>query len=483
MEDLRAVFDPVDSWTGTTSSVRMLYNVHDHLLDFDYGGDFSIIPAIAVDWRRIDDTTLEFDIRDGVVFHDGTVMTVDDVAFSLGPERLLNPDAPGHEHKQEFLPALADVEIVDEDTIRLVTDTASPVIFDQLASWGGPIVSRAAYERAGSWDAWVQAPIGVGPYRLGEFRPDEFIRLDAHDAYWRGRPPVRSVTFRLVPEEAARIAGLVAGDFDIITNVSFDNVATLEAAEGVRVTGGETAGIRGVYFNSQVDPHLADPRVRRAMSLAIDRDLIVETLWGDWVSVPNGLQTPALRDLYIADHQGPRYDREAARALLAETDYAGGPIPYCMVGAEAYPAEYDTAQVLVQMWRDVGVNTDLIIVENWMQMREPPCTGIRNSGDGMFYPDPMAQLWRRFGPTGWIQQQGWWRNEEFDTLGQTLTTSLDPAARRDAVARMLEIFDHDDPPGTVIHTYPAFFGVRADVDWRPYVVNQMDFRARNLSVE
>ena len=483
MEDLRAVFDPVDAWTGTTSSIRVLYSVHDHLLDLDYAGDTSIIPGIATDWRRIDDTTLEFDIRDDVVFHDGTAMTVEDVAFSLGPERILNEDAPGYEHKMEFVPSLAGVEIVDRDTIRLTTDSPSPVIFTQLASWGAPIVSRAAYEQAGSWEDWVQAPVGTGPYRVTEFRPDEFVRLDAHDDYWRGRPPARSITFRLVPEQAARIAGLVAGDFDIITNVSFDQVETIEAIEGVDVVGGETAAIRGVYFNSQVNPQLADPRVRRALSLAIDRDLMVETLWDGWVSVPNGLQTQAFGALYIAEHEAPRYDPEAARALLAETDYAGEAIPYCMVSAEAYPAEFDTSQVLVQMWRDVGVNVDLQLVENWMQMREPPCTGIRNSGDSMFYPDPVSQLWRRFGPSGWIQQQGWWNNQEFDALGQVLVNSLDQQARRDAVARMLEIFDGEDPPATVIHTYPAFYGKREDLNWRPYLVPQMDFRGRNLSFE
>ena len=483
VEDMPSLFDPLDPLTGASSNYRVLYSLYDHLLDFDYAGDFSLIPAIATDWRRIDDTTLEFDIRDDVLFHDGTAMTVADIAFSLGPDRMLNEDAPGYEHKTEFVPSLSGVEIVDEDTIRLITDTPSPVIFTQLASWGAPIVSQAAYEQAGSWEAWVQAPVGTGPYRLAEYRPDELIRLEAHDAYWGGQPPARSVTFRLVPEEAARVAGLIAGDYDIITTVSVDQVATIEAAAGVEVVGGDTPSIRGVYFDSETNPQLADPRVRRALSLAIDRELLVETLWGGRVSVPRGLQTPVFGDLYVAEHEPPRYDPDTARALLAEAGYDGGAIPLRMVGPDYYPAEFDTAQALVQMWRDVGVTVDLNLVENWSQVGERPGTGMRNSNDSMLYPDPVSQLWRRHGAGGWTQANGWWRNEEFNELGEVLLNSLDRDARRQAFARMLQIFDHEDPPATAIHTFPAFYGRRADLHWQPYVVDQMDFRARNLSVD
>ena len=482
VQDLPSVFDPLDPRTGAASNYRVFYSIFDHLLDIDYVGDFSIIPSIATDWRRIDDVTLEFTIRDDVVFQDGTPMTVEDVAFSLGPERMLNEDAPGHEQKTTFLPALAGVEIVDEDTLRLTTDAPSPVIVAQLASWGAPIISQAAYERAGSWDAWVQAPVATGPYRLAEFRPDELARLEAHDDYWGGRPPARSITFRLVPEEAARVAGLVAGDYDIITNVSIDQIGTIEAADGVRVVGGDTPSIRGVLFDSETNPQLADPRVRRALGLAIDRDLLVESLWDGRVSVPNGPQTPILRDLYIADHEGPRFDPDAARALLTEAGYDGEMIPFRMVSADYYPSEFNTAQAIVQMWRDIGANVDLQLVENWAQVTGRPGTGLMNYSDGLFYPDPVSQLWRRHGVNGWSQVNGWWHNEEFNDLGEILVNNLDQEERRNAFARMIEIFD-EDPPGTILHTHPVFYGMRADLKWQPFVVGQMDFRNRNLSVD
>ena len=482
MEDFPPLFEPLEPNSRRTSGWRIMYNIYDGLLDFDYLRDFEIVPAIATDWQRVSDTEIEMTIREDVVFHDGSIMTVEDVAFSLGAERMLEPDAPGFAQKQEYLPALAGVEVVDHRTIRLITDEPSPVILSQLANWGSQIVSEAAYRAAGSWEAWGVAPVGTGPYRLAEFRPDELVRLEAHDAYWGGPPPAASITFRLVPEEAARVAGLVAGDFDLITNVSFDQVETIEAADGVDIIGGETSALRGVYFDSETNPLLADPRMRLAMSHAIDRDLLAETLWGGRVSVPNGPQTPAFGDMYVAEHQTTRFDPDRARALVEETDYAGDVIPLRMVTGDTYPAEFVTAQALVDMWRAVGINVQIELVESWPQVSQRPGTGLRNSGDEMMYPDPVAQMWRRHGANGWTQVNGWWSNEEFNALGEVLLTSLDQAERRRAFARMLEIFDHEDPPATMIHTGAVFYGISSALDWSPYPHPRTDFRARNLVI-
>ena len=482
MEDFPPLFEPLEPNSRRTSGWRIMYNIFDGLLDFDFNRDFEIIPGIATEWARVSDTEIDMTIRDGVVFHDGTTMTVEDVAFSLGDERMLNPDAPGFQQKGEYLPSLTGVEIIDDRTIRITTDGPSPVVISQLANWGSQIVSEDAYRAAASWDDWGTAPIGTGPYRLAEFRPDELVRLEAHDSYWGGRPPVASITFRLVPEEATRIAGLVAGDFDIITNVSFDQIDTIEAAEGVEIVGGNTPSLRGVYFDSETNPQLADPRVRVAMSHAIDRQLIVDTLWGGRVSIPNGPQTRAFGDMYIEEHVTPAYDPDRARTLLDETSYDGEVIPLRMVAGDTYPGEFTTAQVLVEMWRAVGINVEIELVENWPQVSQRPGTGLRNSGDEMMYPDPVAQMWRRHGTNGWTHVNGWWSNEEFNELGDVLLTSLDEDERRRAFARMLMIFDYEDPPSAVFHTGALFYGLSSALEWAPYPHPRTDFRARNLAV-
>lgn len=483
MENFPPMLEMLEPSTRRTSGFRLAYSIYDGLLDLDYLNNHSVIAGLATDWERISDTEIELTIREDVYFHDGTKMTVEDIAFSLGPERATNEDAPGHAQLREYMPGFKEIVIVDDNTIRVVTEEPSPVIISQLAAFGSQIISEDAYRAAGSWEEWAMTPVATGPYKVVEYRPDELIRLDAHDQYWGGRPPAASVTFVLVTEESARVAGLFAGDFDLITNVSFDQIAQIEAAEGVEIVGGDTRMIRGVYFDSQTNPHLADPRLRRALALAIDRELIVETLWDNRVTIPNGPQTPAFGDMYIAEHQAPRYDPEQARALVAETDYDGEPIPLRMISSEGYAGEFATAQVLVEMWRQIGVNVELELMENWAQIANVPGRGIRNSGDSMLYPDPTAQFWRRFGTDGWVQRNGWWTNEEFNELGQVLIGSLNIDERRAAFARMLEIFDHEDPPATIFHTGAEFYGKRTDFQWTAYPDVRTDFRAHNLSFD
>lgn len=477
--DFPPLLEPLHPLSRRESGWNIMHNVFDALLDFEGATGFGLAPGIATSWRMVDDTTIEMKIRQGVTFHDGSPLTIQDVAFTFGPERMTGKDAPGLQQKTEYLTALNGIEVIDDETIHLTLSAPSPVILQQIATFGAQVIKKDAYLAAGSWEDWGRAPVGTGPYRVAEFRPDEFVRLEAHDAYWGGRPPAKAITIYYVPEEAVRVAGLVSGTYDIITNVTLDQVPVVEKANGVEIVGGEIADIRGIYFDT-THPQLADARVRRAMSHAIDRELIVESMWNGMLTVPKGMQTPAFGDMYIDDHATTGYDPKAARDLLTKAGYAGAPIPLRIKSGDSYPAEKATAEVLVQMWRAVGINVQIEMVENWPQVWERPGTGMRNASSGMMYPDPLSQLWRRHGRNGWTAHYGWWKNEEFFKLGDILQTSTDLDERRRVFARMLEITEQD-PPGIVIHTETAFYGVRSGVKWRPYASQRMDFRARNLA--
>ena len=116
--------------------------------------------------------------------------------------------------------------------VRVVTREPDPPIERRLAGWGSQIVSKRAFLAAGGWDAWGRAPVGTGPYKVKQLKSGESITLVSHDDYWAGRPPAASVTFLIVPEIAARMAGLAAGDYDIITEVPPDQFKTVESDPG-----------------------------------------------------------------------------------------------------------------------------------------------------------------------------------------------------------------------------------------------------------
>jgi peptide/nickel transport system substrate-binding protein len=460
---------------------RTAYNIFDNLIAIDFRGSFGLQPALATAWRRVEPRVLELDLRQGVVFHDGGPFTAEDVAFSFGQERVGDPKAPGYQLTRPFLSSIERVEIVDPLKVRIVTFTPDPLLEQRLAGWAGQIISKRAYQSAPSFEAWEKKPVGTGPFSVAEFRLDDRLVLRANDAYFGGPPSCRELVFRIVPELASRLNALAAGEADIITEVSPDQFAPIAAMEGREIVGGPIQNIRVLVFDKN-HPVLADARIRRALALAIDRKAIVDSLYAGRTSIPPGHQNAAYGPLYMADYPAPGFDPDQARRLLKEAGYAGQPIPYRIL-PNYYTLQLQTAQVLVEMWRSVGLNVDLQVRENVGAITTPAeGRGIRDWSNTIFWNDPVGVLVRLFGPKGPVQNTTKeWSNSEFNALSETLAGSLDVEERKRSFRRMLEIFDVSDPAGTVLHDLTMFYGKRKDVVWHPYPIEYMDFRAANMT--
>ena len=460
---------------------RTLYNVFDFIIGTDFTDDYRLRPSLATAWQRIDDRTLEIALRDGVIFHDGREMTAQDVAFSLGEERMMGADAPCHATSRRFLATIEAVEVTGPLSLRVTTNAPDPVLEQRLAGWLSQVVSAEAYQAAESFEDFALHPVGTGPYQVADFTPGQYLELTAHDAYWGGPPPFAVIRFQAVPEAAARIAGLVAGDFDLITEVAPDQFDTVEAYEDLVITGGIVGNHRTVEYSVR-HPVLADARVRRALGLAIDREAIVDGLFSGRVTIPNGFQFPFYGPTYVADFPAPVYDPEEARRLLAEAGYDGAPIPMPVVPGY-YTADIATTEALVDMWRTVGLNVEIELVDNWGAILHDDPQHMNNSSCTMILPDPVGQIWRCFHPSAVVRQIGYWNNDEFDAQGAILETSMDPEERRAALRRMMEIWQDEDPAGTVLHAMGMYYGQRADLPFQPYPTPYMDFGPFNPAVQ
>lgn len=463
----------------TIVAFRVLSNVYDFPIRTNYRGDLSRGPGLAESWTQIDPLTLEMRFRKGVIFHSGEEMTSEDVVFSFGPERM-SADLPGSGIATQYFGTIESVEAVDRYTVRFKTKAPDPLIEMRLAGWGSQIVSKKAFNEVGDWDRWALQPVGTGPYKVEKVQPGEYITLVAHDDYWGGRPPFDSLRFQVVPEAAGRANGLLAGDYDLVTDLAPDQIPQIEAKSDLEVVGGSILNMRVLNFDT-TEGVMRDPRVRRAVGLAIDRNAITEALYGGRVGVPNGFQWKAYGDMYLADFEGAKYDPDLARKLLAEAGYAGERIVY-RGHASYYTAELQTSQILLEMWKQVGLNVELQVVENWSQIWERPNGGIFNGSINMVYPDVSGTLWPLYGPTGFIRTlAGAWSNDRFDELGNELLTMVDREKRAGVHREILEIFERKDPPATVLHDSGMFYGKRKDVVWQPYPLPYMDFGPLNAS--
>ena len=481
-------------------------SIWEGLIGRDWLGGLGPVPGLATEWRRLSDSVIELKLRPGVRFHNGEEMTAEDVVFSFSRERMFGETLatahgrtipigeampaprPGKELPPEVpavarraWPALERVEAVDRMTVRFHNATPDVTLEGRLSRYGSEIVSRRAFEAASSWLDWARKPVTTGPYRVQEFQADRSLLLVAHDDYWGGRPPLRQIRFVEVPEVSSRVNGLLAGDYHFACDIPPDQIPGIERNRAFEVQGGTILNHRLICFDKNF-PALRDARVRRAITHSMDRKAIVDSLWAGRTVVPKGLQWPYYDQMFHADWDVPAYDPAEARRLLREAGYRGDPIPYRLLN-NYYTNQNATAQVLVEMWRSVGLNIQIEMKENWAQILErTPTRAVRDWSNSAPFNDPVSSLVAQHGPNGQQQQVGEYSNDELNRLSVELETGTDRARRRAAFRRMLEIAEREDPAYTVIHQNATFTAKRRDIRWKASPAFAMDFRHSNWGV-
>ena len=457
-------------------TVPISYNVFDKLIEPDFHNQMRLGPGLATSWDIDGHREIVFTLRQGVKFHNGDDMTAEDVAFTFSKERR---EADGPVRLAQFFSNVSESNAIDDHTVQMVMDGVDPIIEQRFSMWSSEIVNKRAYLDAPSYGEWAQRPIGTGPFKVAELNTDKFV-LEAHDDYWGGSPNVRSLTFVEVPEVAGRIAGLASGDFDVITVVPVDQISTIDNYDEIEVVGGPGAKIRILIFNQGefAHPMMKNVHFRRALSYAIDRQLIVDALFAGRARLPNGLQLPSFGEVYDTEYPVPAYDPELAREELAKSGYNGEVIDYPLL-PNVIDTEVAVAEVLREMWKAVGIDVDLQIRENWRQITRGHHS-IRNMSATMVWQDPATILWRLFKPSV-MKGRGWgWVNDTFNENGLVLENEPDKAARRDAFRAMMTEWETADPMGVVLFQEVWLYGKKKDIGWQPYVLPYMDFGPNNV---
>lgn len=466
---------------GRNQRTLVIRSIFDGPIERDFlggtppGTGTALSPALATTWNRLDDLTLELSLREGVTFHDGTPVTADDVKFTY--DLIRSDTVADYTSSRVALETVAGVEVVDPTTIRVVTATPDPILEKRLASYYAWVVPRRAFEAVGP-EAFGLKPVGTGPYKVVEFRPDDALILEAHDGYWGGTPTAARIEFRVIPELAARIAALISGEVDLIATVSPDQVGAIEAAGGYEVRGVPVANNRLITFNTR-HPAMGDRRLRQALGLAIDRQLIIDQLWGGRAVLPRGFQFPDYGELYNPERPTPVYDPERARELIREAGYDGAPLPL-WTPTDYYTLGEEVAQAVAAMWQAVGVNVELgngPVAEFYDNMDRKAAVS-DSYGDRLGDPDEWWFLW---GEGSEYDAYTWTpADPRFNELGRRARSMLDQTARFGIYQEMLDIFE-DEAPATVLYSPIESYGVRQGVRWTPYSAYLMDFRPSNLA--
>jgi peptide/nickel transport system substrate-binding protein len=324
-------------------------------------------PDLAVSWRLVDDATWEFKLRDGVTFSDGAPLTADDVAFTI--ERVPHVQTTVTD-MSEYVKAIARVEVVDRLTVRFHTTGPFPLAPEYLSAIG--IVSRAHGEGATTSDYNTgRAAIGTGPFRLVSWARGDKVVLARNETWWGGRQPWDRVTIRYIKNPASRLAALLAGDVDLIDQVSVQDIARLKDDARFSVASGLSDDIVGFVFDLQdrSSPTIAgkddkplavnpfrDRRVREAVDLAIDRDAIRDRIMNGQSDPDNQYMKPGQYG-YDPDLPSSRFDPVKAKRLLADAGYPDGFKLGVACQNDRFVNDATICQALAQMLTRVGIAT------------------------------------------------------------------------------------------------------------------------------
>ncbi|MGG5807920.1 ABC transporter substrate-binding protein [Falsiroseomonas sp. CW058] len=477
---------------NASPNISLTMHLFDRLVEQD--AQARIQPALAESWRAMTETMWEFKLRPGVKWHDGRDFTAADVAFTIS--RAPNvPNSPGG--FGGFVRAIERVEIVDPLTIRFHTAAPHPLLPVELASV--QVISRHVGEGAATEDYNSgRAAIGTGPYRLGSYRAGDRTEFTRNPGHWRGDEPWARVSYRFMANDASRTAALLAGDVDVIDQVPSNDLARLR--QNPRVQLSEIQGLRLIYlvpdysrtenpvFVSDNDGRplprnpFQDPRVRRALSIAIDREALSERVM-EGTARPTGQWLPPGSYSYNPAVVTPRPDPDGARRLLAEAGYPNGFRMTLTTPNDRYPNDSRTAQAVAQMWSRIGVRTavDALPWAAYSSRAARQDFNMRLVGWASVTGEASYMLVNIFGTYDRDRRIGASNNSrhssaELDALTARATATLDDAARERLLMEAVAMVDRET---TMIPLFQLvnFWATRRGVTYEP----RMDERTTAMS--
>ena len=395
----------------TTKDYEIPLNIYDRLVDIEVKEDGSseIVPSLAESWEISGDAlTYTFHLRQGVKFHNGEELTADDVEYSftrqLSVEGAVNTDFLAQiKGASQLLEGTADqlegFETVDDYTFTITLSEPYAGFLACLSTPGCSIYNREATKAAGDqFGLDPSVTVGTGPFRLTDWTINDQLVLTRYEDYWKGPSELPGVVIRIVPDTETQRMMFESGELDVVDlDYLPDAVDDFTTRYPDQIVSGPRVGTTYFTMNQNIEP-FQDVRVRKAVQMAIDRQAILDALYGGRGQVENGIYP---HGLYGFNSSLPEitYDPEEAKALLAEAGYANGFEMQIAADSSASDATNQALEIIQAQLGEIGIQAEI------QNMDESTWLATRNSGEmGSFmstwtadYNDPDNFIYTFFG--------------------------------------------------------------------------------------
>ncbi|WP_156290669.1 ABC transporter substrate-binding protein [Oceanobacillus salinisoli] len=407
--------------TPAASSIRVYSKIYEGLVTFDE--NMEVEGQLAESWEQPDDTTYLFNLIEGVQFHNGREMTAEDVKYSF--ERILDEETASH--IASYFAGIESIEVLGDYQVQFKLAEPDATFLSNLTHSGAVIVPQEVVEENGDLQ---QVAVGTGPFVFEEWVPDNSVTLTKNENYYLdGIPKLNRIEYYTMLEEASRLSAIRTGEIDM-TTVNAQSAELLSGQEGVEIKDYQSLEYSYVGFNVEHEI-LSDVKVRQALSLATNRQEIVDIAWkGE--GLVTGPIAPSMADwsIDVEAHELYSNDVDKAKELLAEAGYADG-FDITITTASSYPDMVDTAQLLQQQWKEIGVNAEIQQVEwgeyidIWSNTSADILVGRNGSGSDpdramnyFFHTEGSANVWN-------------FSSDEYDTLVEEARRTIDLDARKE----------------------------------------------------
>ncbi len=361
--------DPHSQNHATTNAILM--HAYEGLTR--YNDKYEVEPALATKWTTITPTQVRFELRKGVKFQDGTPFTADDVVFSF--TRIKQPQGT----MQIYVTGVTEVKKIDDHTVDFILSAPSPILLRNIIdfrimskAWAEKNKSTNTQDYKAKEDNYASRNVmGTGAYQITGWMPDQRITMTANKDWWdKNTNNVDEVIYTPIKSDPTRVAALIAGDVDMLTDLPTQDVARLRGDSKLKVVDGPE--VRTIFFAlDQGSDELKyssvkgknpfkDRRVREALSAAIDREAIKRSVMRG-LSVPAGvIVAPGVNGHNAEIDAIPKVDADRAKKLLAEAGYPDGFEFQLNCPNNRYVNDEEICQAVVSMWARIGVKVRLV---------------------------------------------------------------------------------------------------------------------------